>query len=97
MITNIPTKKFSDPKVQILRRGAEYRALFLYHILKALKDHGYEFEMIGREGIFALGRSQIHFWNRLGRHPCRLSGLFFLKKRLSWNLDTVLCVNCGRK
>ena len=57
MITNIPTKKFSDPKVQILRRGAEYRALFLYHILKALKDHGYEFEMIGREGIFALGRS----------------------------------------
>ena len=42
MITNIPTKKFSDPKVQILRRGAEYRALFLYHILKALKDHGHK-------------------------------------------------------
>ena len=111
MITNIPTKKFSDPKVQILRRGAEYRALFLYHILKALKDHGYEFEMIGREGIFALGRSNRAgfpdtdipevFTDTLleppGRHPCRLSGLFFLKKRLSWNLDTALCVNCGRK
>lgn len=57
MIKNIPTKSFSDPQVQILRRGGEYRALFLYHILKALDDHGFSSEMIGREGVYALGKS----------------------------------------
>lgn len=57
MITNLPTKCYDDPTVATLRLGGEYRGQWLYFLLKALKDHGFDYEAIGRCGIFELGRS----------------------------------------
>lgn len=57
MVTNIPTKVYDDPSVETSRRAAEYRGQWIYFILKAMKDHGFDYESIGRKGVFALGRS----------------------------------------
>ena len=57
MITNIPAKMYDDPSVETSRRAAEYRGQWLYFIIKAMKDHGFDYETVGRKAVFALGRS----------------------------------------
>ncbi|WP_343246364.1 L-2-amino-thiazoline-4-carboxylic acid hydrolase [Diplocloster hominis] len=57
MVTNIPTRDYDDPSVETSRRAAEYRGQWIYYLLKAMRDHGFDYETIGRKAIFALGRS----------------------------------------